>query len=246
MLAAAFGESRAESLLPGGNLSADRGDRCEKSHRSIPILGWIMRSPATSRKSRLLAVRLCVAILNVALAGSARAELVDRPGHLVPTVSPGRGGYGGQGSTGVWESSEPVAPLVAAPGMTYVNFEALLPRVSPIEHSWAQIGRLLVELDKVFAEETRTAHDGASEGSTVTEHRETYKGREIVVRSQAHADDTAPAAAAPAEPELIIDNKPVFTIRNSSGAYIASGFAFAPQASLVELGKRIIDRDTVQ
>jgi len=127
------------------------------------------------------------------------------------------------------ESSEPVAPLVAAPGMTYVNFEALLRRVSPIERSWA-----------------RTAHDGASEGSTMTEHRETYKGREIVVRSQAHADDTARAAAAPAEPELIIDNKPVFTIRNSSGAYIASGFAFAPQASLVDLAKRIIDRDTVQ
>jgi hypothetical protein len=127
----------------------------------------------------------------------------------------------------VWESSEPVAPLVTAPGMTYVNFEALLRRVSPIEHSWA-------------------AHDGASEGSTMTEHRETYKGREIVVRSQAHADDTARAAAAPAESELIIDNKPVFTIRNSSGAYIASGFAFAPQASLVELAKRIIDRDTVQ
>ena len=82
----------------------------------------------------------------------------------------------------------------------------------------------------------------------MTEHRETYKGREIVVRSRAHEDDTAAAAAAaaPAEPELIIDNQPVFTIRNSSGAYIASGFAFAPQASLVELAKQIIDRDTVQ
>jgi hypothetical protein len=80
----------------------------------------------------------------------------------------------------------------------------------------------------------------------MTEHRETYKGREIVVRTPSHEADAARAAVGPAEPELLIDNQPVFAIQNSSGAYIASGFAFDPQPSLVELAKRMIDSDAVQ
>lgn len=136
------------------------------------------------------------------------------------------------------------AELVAAPNAACVDIKVLLTRVSPVEHSSYQPGRFLAQLDKIFAQETRSAHDSASEGSTMTEHRETYKGREIVVRSQ-DADATR-AAAAPAKPELFIDNQPVFTIRNSSGAYIASGFAFDPQPSPAELAKRIIDRDTRQ
>jgi hypothetical protein len=75
----------------------------------------------------------------------------------------------------------------------------------------------------------------------VAEHSETYKGRSIMVRPR-----TAEATTERAEPELLIDNQPVFTIQNSSGAYIASGFAFAPEASLVDLAKRIIDQDAAQ
>jgi hypothetical protein len=176
----------------------------------VPMLGWTIRLLATSRKRRLLAIGLCAAILDVALAASVRAE------------------------------------LVAAPGATCGNFEVLLPRVSAVEHSRHQTGRLLAQLDEVLAQETRKAHESASEGSTMTEHRETYKGREIVVRPRAHEADAARAAAAPAEPELFIDNQPVFTIQNSSGAYIASGFAFDPQPSLVELAKRMIDHGAVQ
>ncbi|MGF7213772.1 hypothetical protein GGE65_008422 [Skermanella aerolata] len=81
----------------------------------------------------------------------------------------------------------------------------------------------------------------------MTENRETYKGREIVVKPRSREFDAELAAAEPAEPELLIDGQPISTVRNSSGAYIAAGFAYAPQSSLVELAKRIIDhRDAVQ
>ena len=41
--------------------------------------------------------------------------------------------------------------------------------------------------------------------------------------------------------ELTIDGKRLFIVRNSAGAYIASGFAFDPQPSPVDLAKKIID-----
>lgn len=75
----------------------------------------------------------------------------------------------------------------------------------------------------------------------MAEHSETYKGRMIVVRPRTAKATSELAASEGAEPELLIDNKPVFTIQNSSGAYIASGFAYAPEASLIDLAKRIID-----
>jgi hypothetical protein len=67
-----------------------------------------------------------------------------------------------------------------------------------------------------------------------------------MVRPRTAEATTERAAGEGAEPELLIDNQPVFTIQNSSGAYIASGFAFDPQPSLVELAKRMIDHDAAQ
>jgi hypothetical protein len=63
----------------------------------------------------------------------------------------------------------------------------------------------------------------------MADHRETYKGREIVLSGTAD------------KPELTIDGRRIFLVRNSSGAYLASGFAFDPQPSPVELAKKIID-----
>jgi hypothetical protein len=75
----------------------------------------------------------------------------------------------------------------------------------------------------------------------VEEHRETYKGRTIVVRPRQTEALPERAAAEAAEPELFIDEEPVFTLRDSGGMYIAAGLAYDPQSSLAELGKRIVD-----
>ncbi len=87
------------------------------------------------------------------------------------------------------------------------------------------------------------------------EHRETYKDREIVVRprtgdiAEATPDRAAAehATAERATPELYINGEPIFTVRDQAGLYIAAGFAYAPESSLVDLAKRIIDyQDAVQ
>jgi hypothetical protein len=80
----------------------------------------------------------------------------------------------------------------------------------------------------------------------VEEHRETYKGRNIVVRpraAEAAAERAAAerAAAEAAEPELYIDDEPVSIVRDSAGMYVAAGYAYDPQTSLVDLAQRIID-----
>ncbi|HEV7929183.1 MAG TPA: hypothetical protein VGP12_03525 [Nitrosospira sp.] len=80
----------------------------------------------------------------------------------------------------------------------------------------------------------------------MAEQRENYKGREIVLRSGADAlaarsGDAQLSGPATDELELTIDGKRVFMVRNSAGAYIASGFAFDPQPSPVDLAKKIID-----
>jgi hypothetical protein len=54
----------------------------------------------------------------------------------------------------------------------------------------------------------------------MADHRETYKGRQIVIEGT------------PDKPELSIDGKQIFILRNASGAYLASGFAFDPQPSV--------------
>jgi len=109
------------------------------------------------------------------------------------------------------------------------------------EHSKALITNFASGLSASLPQATQTTSHGVREGSTMAEHRETYKGREIVVRPRTQEADAGRAATQPAESELIIDGQPLFTVRNSSGEYIAAGFAFAPQSSLVELGKRVID-----
>ena len=83
----------------------------------------------------------------------------------------------------------------------------------------------------------------------MAEQRENYKGREIVLRSGADAlaarsgdaQVSGERGADKDELELTIDGKRVFMVRNSAGAYIASGFAFDPQPSPVDLAKKIID-----
>jgi hypothetical protein len=63
----------------------------------------------------------------------------------------------------------------------------------------------------------------------MADHRETYKGRQIVI------------GGTPDKPELSIDGKQIFIVRNASGAYLASGFAFDPQPSVADLARKIID-----
>ncbi len=81
----------------------------------------------------------------------------------------------------------------------------------------------------------------------MAEQREIYKGREIILRTGAEAS-TARATAGIREDEagadgaeLYIDGERIFTVRDAGGAYIASGFAFDPQPSPVDLAKKIID-----
>lgn len=83
----------------------------------------------------------------------------------------------------------------------------------------------------------------------MAEQRETYKGHEIVVRiredvSAEGAGGSAAAEAGSAGGEAVdlrIDGKNIFVIQNSSGSYIASGFAFDPQPSPMDLARKIID-----
>jgi hypothetical protein len=81
----------------------------------------------------------------------------------------------------------------------------------------------------------------------MAEQRETYKGREIVVRT---GEDAPAEGAAGLEDagraggeavDVKIDGKNIFVIKNSSGSYIASGFAFDPQPSPMDLARKIID-----
>jgi acetyl esterase/lipase len=87
----------------------------------------------------------------------------------------------------------------------------------------------------------------------MAEQRENYKGREIILRSGAEAlaargdaRVSGQQGAIADEPELTIDGKQIFIVRNSAGAYIASGFAFDPQQSPVDLAKKIIDYEEAE
>ena len=81
----------------------------------------------------------------------------------------------------------------------------------------------------------------------MAEQRETYKGREIILRTGAEAaaarattgigEDEAGAEGS----ELYIDGERLFTIRDAGGKYMASGFAFDPQSTQIELAKKVID-----
>jgi hypothetical protein len=83
----------------------------------------------------------------------------------------------------------------------------------------------------------------------MAEQREVYKGREIIVRSGEEALAARRGAPPlPGEgaqdveaPDLYIDGERIYTVRNAAGAFIASGFAFDPQPSPVDLARKIID-----
>ncbi|MFI0449659.1 hypothetical protein [Actinomadura sp. 6N118] len=80
----------------------------------------------------------------------------------------------------------------------------------------------------------------------MAEERQTYKGREIIVRPRAagaarESAMTERAGAEAAEAELYIDQEPISTVRDSAGMYVAAGYAYDPQNSLKDLGRRIID-----
>ena len=84
----------------------------------------------------------------------------------------------------------------------------------------------------------------------MAEQRENYKGREIILRSGAEARGGRAsfrrAGANADEQELTIDGKQVFIVRNSAGAYIASGFAFDPPTVPRRFGKKIIDYEEAE
>ncbi|SOD42557.1 tyrosinase family oxidase copper chaperone [Nitrosovibrio sp. Nv4] len=74
----------------------------------------------------------------------------------------------------------------------------------------------------------------------MAEQRENYRGREIIVRSGEDAL-TATEGRGPEGLELFIEGEKVFMVRNAAGAFIASGLAFDPQPSPMDLAKKIID-----
>ncbi|ABB75450.1 tyrosinase family oxidase copper chaperone [Nitrosospira multiformis] len=95
-----------------------------------------------------------------------------------------------------------------------------------------------------------SAWNNTCAGEKMAEQRETYKGREIVVRTGKDAPAEGAAglesggagrAAGGEAVDVRIDGKNVFVIKNSSGSYIASGFAFDPQPSPMDLARKIID-----
>lgn len=81
----------------------------------------------------------------------------------------------------------------------------------------------------------------------MAEQRETYKGREIILRTGVEAAAARTTAGisegeAGAEgSELFIDGERIYTIRDAGGKYGASGFAFDPQPTQIDLAKKIID-----
>lgn len=81
----------------------------------------------------------------------------------------------------------------------------------------------------------------------MAEQRETYKGRQIILRTGAEASAAKAAARIAAEEsgaedvELYIDGERIFTVRDAGGAFIGSGFAFDPQPTPLDLARKIID-----
>ena len=77
------------------------------------------------------------------------------------------------------------------------------------------------------------------------EHRETYKGREIVVRSRSEGVPTPSIAPreddTPEEPELLIDDVPIRYGQLPDGSYALQGYAYDWTDDLVDLARRFID-----
>src|SRR5688500_8100614 len=110
----------------------------------------------------------------------------------------------------------------------------------------------------IFDEITYIKNTNSSSGQFLTwnnscarkkmaEQRDTYKGREIIVRTGAEAVAARAAAgigegeAGAGDTELYIDGERIFILRDAGGALMASGFAFDPQPSAIDLARKIID-----
>lgn len=68
--------------------------------------------------------------------------------------------------------------------------------------------------------------------------RTEWKGHEIVVEEP---EEATTRAAAQQAPTLEIDGVPVEVLEVSGGGYVAADVAFAPQPTLVDLGKLVVD-----
>lgn len=76
------------------------------------------------------------------------------------------------------------------------------------------------------------------------EERETYKGREIVIKTEEGRLALAEEGIEK-KPELYIDGKHIDTMREPSGIYRAVNYAYAPSRSIKDIAKKLIDYEEV-
>jgi hypothetical protein len=79
----------------------------------------------------------------------------------------------------------------------------------------------------------------------MADEHQVYRDRDILIKKAA-TEVNGPRIFAEGviggpQPELFIDDEPVVTLRDKTGMYIASGFAYDPQSSLLDLAKLIVD-----
>ena len=75
----------------------------------------------------------------------------------------------------------------------------------------------------------------------MAEERETYKGREIVVKTEEIMLAAEAKEGIEKKPELYIDGKHITTVREPSGIYRAANLVYAPAPSLKDIAKKLID-----
>ncbi len=76
----------------------------------------------------------------------------------------------------------------------------------------------------------------------MTEEREMYKGREIVVKTEESLLGAGVREGVEEKkPELYIDGKHIDTVREPSGVFRAARLVYAPDFSLIDLAKKLID-----
>jgi hypothetical protein len=76
----------------------------------------------------------------------------------------------------------------------------------------------------------------------MAEQREIYKGRDIVVKTEESLlRGGAREGNEEKKPELYIDGKHIDTVREPSGVFRAARLVYAPDFSLIDLAKKLID-----
>ena len=76
----------------------------------------------------------------------------------------------------------------------------------------------------------------------MAEEREMYKGREIVVKTEESLLIAgAREGVEEKKPELYIDGKHIYIVREPSGVFRAARLVYAPDFSLIDLAKKLID-----